>query len=152
MDSLWSKPQGSPRILKWVAYPFSRGSSQSRNWNRISYIAGWFFTSWATREAIWKIICQIISYSTKLYLASQYWEWAINTRLTGPGLSGFSYSRREEEKLEKGLYAQDFRVKNRRYWGPNRSWVRDGDGDRWRESLGIRSEVGIFRTMCESWC
>ena len=24
--------QGSPRILEWVAYPFSRGSSQPRNW------------------------------------------------------------------------------------------------------------------------
>jgi len=23
--------QGSPRILEWVAYPFSRGSSQPRN-------------------------------------------------------------------------------------------------------------------------
>ena len=24
-------PQGSPRIMKWVAYPFSRGSSRPRN-------------------------------------------------------------------------------------------------------------------------
>jgi len=43
--------QGSPRILEWVAYPFSRGSSQPRNWTGISCIAGGFFTSWATREA-----------------------------------------------------------------------------------------------------
>ena len=43
--------QGSPRILKWVAYPFSRWSSWPRNWTRLSYIAGGFFTSWATREA-----------------------------------------------------------------------------------------------------
>ena len=43
--------QGSPRILEWVAYPFSRGSFWSRNWTRVSYIAGRFFTSWATREA-----------------------------------------------------------------------------------------------------
>ena len=43
--------QGSPRILDWVAYPFSRGSSQPRNWTRVSCIAGGFFTSWATREA-----------------------------------------------------------------------------------------------------
>ena len=40
--------QGNPRILEWVAYPFSRGSSQPRNWTRVSYIAGRFFTSWAT--------------------------------------------------------------------------------------------------------
>ena len=43
--------QGSPRILEWVAYSFSRGSSQPRNWIRVSCIAGGFFTSWATREA-----------------------------------------------------------------------------------------------------
>ena len=39
--------QGSPRILEWVAYPFSRGSSWSRNRTRVSCIAGRFFTSWA---------------------------------------------------------------------------------------------------------
>ena len=43
--------QRSPRILDWVAYPFSRGSSQPRNWTGVSCIAGRFFTSWATREA-----------------------------------------------------------------------------------------------------
>ena len=40
----------SPRILEWVAYPFFSGSSQARNWTRVSWIAGRFFTSWATRE------------------------------------------------------------------------------------------------------
>ena len=30
--------QGSPRILKWVAYPFSRGSSPPSNWTRVSCI------------------------------------------------------------------------------------------------------------------
>ena len=43
--------KGSPRILDWVAYPFSRGSSQPRNWTRVSCTAGRFFTNWATREA-----------------------------------------------------------------------------------------------------
>ena len=42
--------QGSPRILEWVTYPFSNGSSQSRNQTWVSCIAGWFFTIWATRE------------------------------------------------------------------------------------------------------
>ena len=37
------------RILEWVAFPFSRGSSQPRDWIQISHIAGRFFTSWATR-------------------------------------------------------------------------------------------------------
>ena len=39
------------RILKWVALPSSRGSSQSRDWTQISRIASGFFTVWATREA-----------------------------------------------------------------------------------------------------
>ena len=43
--------QVSPSILGWVAYPFSNGSSQPRNWIRVSCIAGGFFTSWTTCEA-----------------------------------------------------------------------------------------------------
>ena len=43
--------KGSPRILEWVAYPFSSGSSQPRNWTGVSCIASRFLTSWATREA-----------------------------------------------------------------------------------------------------
>ena len=39
------------RILEWVAFPFSRGSSQPRNQTRVSCIAGGFFTNWAIREA-----------------------------------------------------------------------------------------------------
>ena len=39
------------RILEWVAFPFSRGSSQPRDRTQVSCIAGGFFTSWATREA-----------------------------------------------------------------------------------------------------
>ena len=39
------------RILKWVAFPFSRVSSQPRDLSRSPVIAGGFFTSWAKREA-----------------------------------------------------------------------------------------------------
>ena len=38
------------RILEWVAFPFSRGSSQPRHWTQVFRIAGRFFTSWATRD------------------------------------------------------------------------------------------------------
>ena len=50
-DSL--RPQGilQARILEWVAFPFSRGSSQPKDWTQISHISGTFFTSWATWEA-----------------------------------------------------------------------------------------------------
>ena len=43
--------QGSPRILEWVAYPFSSGSSWPRNWPRNLLHCSRFFTSWATRVA-----------------------------------------------------------------------------------------------------
>ena len=38
------------RILEWVAFLLSRGSSQPRDWTEVSLIACGFFTSWATRE------------------------------------------------------------------------------------------------------
>ena len=50
------------RILEWVAVPFSRWFSQPRHWTQVSHIAGGFFTSWATREAI----CM--------------WKWFVNTK------------------------------------------------------------------------
>ena len=43
--------KGSPRILEWVGYPFSKGSSRPRNWTRVSCFAGGFFTNWAIRGA-----------------------------------------------------------------------------------------------------
>ena len=43
--------KGSPKILEWVAFPFSRGSSWLRNRTGVSCIAGRFFTNWAIREA-----------------------------------------------------------------------------------------------------
>ena len=43
------------RIVEWVAFPFSRGSSQPRERTQVSRIAGGFFTSWATRENIHQI-------------------------------------------------------------------------------------------------
>ena len=47
------------KILEWVAFPSSRGSSKPRDQTQVSCIAGGLFTSWATREAhiqhCWKI-------------------------------------------------------------------------------------------------
>ena len=38
-------------ILDWIAVPFSKGSSQSRDQTQDSCIAGGFFTSWLTKGA-----------------------------------------------------------------------------------------------------
>ena len=66
--------QGSPRILEWVAYPFSRASSWPRNWTGVSYIAGGFFTSWATREAL---IPEWVLKSKDLELFKALTTWSI---------------------------------------------------------------------------
>ena len=51
------------RILEWVAFPFSRGSSQCRDWTKVSHIAGGLFTSWATSEVLVHIkICTFRMY------------------------------------------------------------------------------------------
>ena len=44
------------RILEWVAMLSSRGTSWSRNQTGVSCIAGRFFTSWATWEALWWLL------------------------------------------------------------------------------------------------
>ena len=36
------------RILEWLAIPFSRGSSQTRDWTQVSCVAGRFFNIWVT--------------------------------------------------------------------------------------------------------
>ena len=41
----------SSRILEWAAILYSRWSSWPRDGNRVSCLAGGFFTVWATREA-----------------------------------------------------------------------------------------------------
>ena len=38
------------RIPEWVAFPFSRGSSQPRDRTQVFSIAGGFFINWVTRE------------------------------------------------------------------------------------------------------
>ena len=42
------------RILEWVAIPFSRRSSQPRDWTQVSHIVGRRFTVWATRDSVLK--------------------------------------------------------------------------------------------------
>ena len=57
------------RILEWAAIPFSRESSQPKDWTWISSIAGRFFTVWATREAIWELPkCDVDTQSEKILL------------------------------------------------------------------------------------
>ena len=38
------------RVLEWVAISLSRGSSQPRDWTRVSHTVDRYFTIWVTRE------------------------------------------------------------------------------------------------------
>ena len=59
------------RILEWIAFPFSRGSSQPRDQTQVSHIAGGFFTSWATREArlSWQSLIYVTNFREILVLS-----------------------------------------------------------------------------------
>ena len=60
------------RILEWVAIPFSRGSSWPKNWTQVSWIAGIFFTIWATRKAQFTKQKQTYSLREQTF---GYWGW-----------------------------------------------------------------------------
>ena len=57
-------------ILEWVVISFSRGSSRPRDQTLVSYIAGRFFTDWATREAPWlRLLWLILCFSLEIIMA-----------------------------------------------------------------------------------
>ena len=62
--------KGRQRILEWVAYPFSSGSSWPRSQTRVSCITGGFFTNWAMIQITLNSIhfslspCQILIHAT----------------------------------------------------------------------------------------
>ena len=62
----WSY-QGSPRILEWVAYPFSRGFSSPRNQTGVSLNVGRFFFFFF-ESLIWSFYCICILLSIWAYI------------------------------------------------------------------------------------
>ena len=97
------------RILEWGAIPFSRGSSRPRGWNRVSHIAGRFFTNWATREAqkatifqfkkeeefiiykTWRTMTYIDNQPCSINMGSDPWMWPPR-RSWGPWALGGDWS------------------------------------------------------------
>ena len=78
------------RILEWVAMPSSRGSSQPRDLTGVSCIAGRFFASRVTREALlspshmhWRLLC-VFSQLDSSFL---FWHWIIFHCLDAPKFS-----------------------------------------------------------------
>ena len=70
------------RILEWVALPFSRGSSQPKDWTQVSCIAGWFFTDWATREGL-----KHFNTKENLFHKKSGWFSSTGDKLSGSGVS-----------------------------------------------------------------
>ena len=65
------------RILEWVAIPFSRGSSQPKDWIQVSCLAGRFFTIWASREAH---VTQVYTKTMHSRQTNKRWQWCLNNK------------------------------------------------------------------------
>ena len=67
------------RVLEWVAFPFSGGSSQPRDQTQVSRIADRFFTSWATRKALFNIrsCLKVSSLTGENYIDFSYFTFSI---------------------------------------------------------------------------
>ena len=63
------------RMLEWVAFPSSRGSSKPRDWTQVSHTAGRFFASWATREALCKTLPNVTCWANCFWLRSTGLKW-----------------------------------------------------------------------------
>ena len=92
------------RILEWVAFPFSRWSSQPRDQTQVCHIAGEFFTSWATREAHF---CVSVTYlKRKNYVAWQlkmYIRWRANCSECSHILPSVTVEWKGETRIPKEL-------------------------------------------------
>ena len=62
-------------ILEWVAFSFSRGSSQPRNWTWVSCIAGRFFTAWAKSDAYKNLPTYIFLFGRVRFLILWFNNW-----------------------------------------------------------------------------
>ena len=72
--------KGSPRILEWVGYPFSSGSSWPRNWTKVSCTAGGFFSNWAIREAWYKCsVCVCVYVCVCIERERERLRWRANS-------------------------------------------------------------------------
>ena len=86
-NSSWgSSVQGilQARILEWVALSFSRGSSRTRDWTQVSWIAGRFFSVWATRETLggrnehlkgWFLYHPAMQFTPQITVYKYSWWW-----------------------------------------------------------------------------
>ena len=68
-------------VPEWIAISFSRGSSQPRDWTRVSWIVDRCFTTWATREVWWYSIPHWCTCSVSVVKQMDYLLWVGNSFL-----------------------------------------------------------------------
>ena len=92
----------------WVSIPFSRGSSWPRDQNRISYIAGRFFTMCATREAP----------SRRAYLSMLPHPWGLTTTSFHLGFQWLrSKGRQSQFLLLPSVWLVESKDRKHQLWG-----------------------------------
>ena len=95
------------RILERITIPFSRGSSQPRDWTQVSHITGEFFTDWATMEAI-------LFYFILFYFGLQDLSYLIRDWTQGPrneSLSPKHWTTREFNSLTLTIHHKNLEKK-----------------------------------------
>ena len=93
------------RILEWVAFPFSTGSSQPRSQIGTSCTAGGFFTNWATREARKRLV----QFSSVQSL-SRVWLWLFVTPWTATHQASLSIT--NSQSLPKPVSIESMMTSN----------------------------------------
>ena len=90
------------RILECVAIPSSRESSWPRDWTWISYIAGGFFTVWATREAPFENYQNV----TYVHKVSKYYQKKNDTKRFAQSRDAINLQFVKEKKKEQYLQSE----------------------------------------------
>ena len=106
-------------LLEWVAISFSRGSSWPRNWTRVSCIAGRFFTSWATREALGKVRREFYEKDQKNGLEAKKREWDTGATESSEKLKRVEGAIKETGEISRGWVMKDpgmLIIKANIYW------------------------------------
>ena len=96
------------RILEWVATPFSRGSSQPRDWTQVSYIAGRFFTVWTTREAI---LITITDSDSSIQIVSEFRIWNFPVHFTKPTKTLIPHNTQHKFKILSTMNVEGLQTK-----------------------------------------